>query len=328
MDGRLQNEMLIDKRTAAKVAEMPPFVCGWYTNMKASRKTAATCRDYVNKVHNFLSSINTDVSKVTLSDINESTVTNYFLSIQTRECNGEMRYTSDSYQSTIWCCLDNFFNYLNRSGLIDQNYIRNINKPKNHDLDRINETRVMLTEKDFKKILKAINDEGNENLRARDRAIILLFMNTGMRKTALTSITLDDVDLEKHQLVIIDKGNKRHEYPLNDGVIDAINKWISVRDEYGNGTSDNHLFISSHGKVMHGNTVFNVIEKYTKKALGHPVSPHKLRSGYCSILYKKTGDIEFVRRCVGHANVATTQRYIVTKGEEKERAAEIMGSIL
>ncbi|MEE3416989.1 MAG: site-specific integrase, partial [Prevotella sp.] len=58
------------------------------------------------------------------------------------------------------------------------------------------------------------------------------------------------------------------------------------------------------------------------------LSPHKLRSGFCSIMYSKTHDIEFVRRAVGHSNVATTQRYIVTNKDEKKKSAEIMESIL
>ena len=79
---------------------------------------------------------------------------------------------------------------------------------------------------------------------------------------------------------------------------------------------------------MGGKTLTEIVQKYTGRALGKPLSPHKLRAGYCSILYNKTHDAEFVRRAVGHANVATTQRYIVTKGNERKKAAEIMASIL
>ena len=57
------------------------------------------------------------------------------------------------------------------------------------------------------------------------------------------------------------------------------------------------------------------------------LSPHKIRGGDVSILYKETGDAEFCRRAVGHSNIATTQRYITTGGEEKKRAAEIMSFI-
>ena len=328
MNGRLENELKIEKQNEAKVAEMPYYVGRWYMNMKASRKTAATCRDYLKKIHNFLSFINSDVKNVTPNDITEEIVTAYFLSIQTKRQNGDLVYTSDSYQCTVWCCLNNFLGYLDHAKLIDTNYILNINKPKNRDLERINADRIMLTADDFKKILGAIDREEDVMLRARNKAIILLFMNTGMRKTALSTIMLEDIDFDNHTLVVIDKGSKRHEYKLNDKMIKVLNEWINVRNRYGNNTTDQHLFLSKLGKEMHGNTIDKVIKKYTSNALGHAVSPHKLRSGYCSILYSKTHDIEFVRRCVGHANVATTQRYIVTNGEEKEKASEIMGSLL
>ena len=79
---------------------------------------------------------------------------------------------------------------------------------------------------------------------------------------------------------------------------------------------------------MSASTIKYLVYKYTERALGKALSPHKLRAGYCSILYNQTHDIEFVRRAVGHANVATTQRYIVTNGSEKKKVAEIMGSLL
>ena len=328
MNGRLQSELILEKSNDAKVMTMPDFVRRWYLNLKASKKTGATCRDYLNKVERFLKSINHDISKVKLQDINEEAVSSYYLSVQHTEKNGEIRYTSDSYQLTVWCCLDNFLEYLYKTGLIERNYIEMISKPKNRDLDRINENRIMLTENDFKKIIRAVDSEDNDALRKRDRAMIMLFMNTGMRKTALNTITFEELNLEEEKLTVVDKGNKRHTYVLNTDLVDALKDWIDVRNAYGNPGSDNHIFISNRGKVMAPKTVEKTIKKYTELALGHAISPHKLRSGYCSILYKKTGDIEFVRRAVGHASTITTQRYIVTKGDEKYKAAEIIKSIL
>ena len=73
---------------------------------------------------------------------------------------------------------------------------------------------------------------------------------------------------------------------------------------------------------------FVMIQKYTEQALGKPLSPHKLRAGFCSILYSKTHDIEFVRRAVGHSNIATTTRYIVTDGSERRKASKLLRDIL
>ena len=327
MNGRLENEIRISKKTESKLKSMPEYVGLWYLNLKASKKTAATCYDYISKIQKFLKSINNDTLSVCLKDINESNVTNYFTSIQTKETPEGISFTSDSYQCTVWSCLDNFLNYLAEHGKIETNYMRYISKPKNKDIDRINDNRTLLTSNDFKMILKCVEKEKNIIKRNRDMAILMLFMSTGMRKTALTSIVTNDIDLTNQTLTVIDKGTKRHVYNLNDQTTKAINNWMKFRHEYEK-DNDPHLFLSTHGKVMGERTVADLVEKYTKAALGKPLSPHKLRAGYCSILYNKTHDAEFVRRAVGHANVATTQRYIVTKGDERKKASEIMGSIL
>lgn len=328
MDGRLQSEIKIEKSIEKKLDNMPQYVKDWYANLRASRKTASTCSDYIGKVRRFLRFINDNPIKVKPKDITESVVSNYLMSVQTKKVDGDTVYTSDSYQITIWECLNNFLEYLEKRGLIRENYVKLIQKPKNHDLDRINESRIILTERDFKKILKTIENEKNETRRNRDRAIIMLLMNTGMRRTALLNIMVDDIDFTQKQLTVIDKGNKRHIYSLNDKMIDSIYEWMWSRHKFANKKNDGHLFISDHGNSMSTTALTGVIKKYTEKAIGKSISPHKLRAGYCSILYNKTHDAEFVRRAVGHANISTTQRYIVTKGDEKKRASEIMGSIL
>lgn len=327
MNGRLTKELQIEETINRKLATMPDYVRAWNMNLKASRKSAATRKDYVYKVHNFLTSVNPDSLAVKPSDITEGAVTRYFTSVQTKTANGNTVYTSDSYQQTVWSCLYSFLDFLQKRGTISENYMKMIDRPKNHDLERINEHRILLDANDFRRVLTCVDDETNLCRRNRDRAILILFMNTGMRKSALANIMLEDVDFESGHLTIIDKGNKRHVYVLNDAVTAALKEWIAVRDEFAKGKGDEHLFVSDHGNAMGSTTMYDVVGKYTKRALGKRISPHKLRSGYCSILYNATGDIEFVRRAVGHANAATTQRYIVTNGSEKQKASEIMAGV-
>ena len=329
MDGRLYYEMNVSNRVEKRLNRMPGYVRDWYMNLKASRKTAATCNNYVYKVEHFLHSINEDVSLVDISEINTESVTKYYLSIQIKEVDGNLVYTSDSYQNTIWFCLDNFLEFLYRRGLIKTNYIKEIGRPKNHDLDRINEHRVLLTADDFKKILAEVDKEEDGWYKRRNKAILLLFMNTGMRKTALTTIMCGDIDIRNREVTIVDKGTKRHTYHINDGLAKVLDDWLIARQYFSDDfPTDEHFFLSNKNTMLSRNALDNIVHKYTKKALGEELSPHKLRAGYCSILYNQTGDIEFVRRCVGHSNVSTTQRYIVTKGTEKAKAAEIMGSLL
>lgn len=328
-NGRLLNEQRISKATETKLKLMPDYVSAWYLNMKASKKTAATCRDFVNKIYNFLKSIDENVKEVKPSDITETNTAEFFLSTQTKMVDGEQVYTSDSYQQAIWSCLNSFLGFMYRRKEIPQNYIQLITRPKNNDLERINENRVRMTEDDFKKTLVSAEKKKNQVESKRDVAILMVFMNTGMRKTALSTIMLGDLNLEERTLDVIDKRNKRHQYYLNDVTVKALEDWLSVRSTYAKrGNDDHHLFLSNRGRVMSGNTIYQTVERYTEAGLGKGLSPHKLRAGYCTILYDKTEDLEFTRRAVGHSQASTTARYIVTKGDEKERAAGIMEKLI
>lgn len=329
MVGRVESELKIETSVENRLKEMPNYVSDWYYNLRASRKTAGTCKTYISKVYDLLNYINNDVNKVKLNDINQRNVTSYFMSIQTkRNEDGELIQTSDSHQQNTWCALNSFFGYLEKSKQININYMTIIEKPKNKDLERINSSRILLTKKDFKQIIKAVESEKNENKKKRDLAIVLIFMTTGMRRAALASINLEDIDLDNNTIVVIDKGNKRHEYIINDSLKIALAEWLSCRKGYKNANEIDALFISNKGNRISTDSIYDVVEKYCQKGLGKKVSPHKLRAGFCSILYEKTGDIEFVRRCVGHSMSATTQRYIVTHGKEGEKASEIMDNLI
>lgn len=327
MNGRLEHELRIESGIEAKLNKMPSYCTDWFLNMKASDKTAATCRTYIDRIYGFLEYVDKDVKHISVSDINRNNVTSYFTSIKTKkDKDGNLAATSDSYQQLVWSSLNLFFDYLVEIGQMETNLISLIKKPKNRDLSRINQNRILLTKDDFKKILNAAKHITNKQT-ARDTAILMIFMTTGMRRSALANINMDDIDFNNHVLTVIDKGDIRHEYILNESTENAIKKWIDYRADFKNANNSMALFMSNKGNRISTDAIYEAVEKYCYMALGKKISPHKLRSGFCSIMYDKTHDIEFVRRAVGHSNVATTQRYIVTGGEERKKVAVFMDDL-
>lgn len=334
MQGRLENELKIQIKVDNMLCTMPNYVNEWYLNLKASRCTPSTCKDYVAKIKKFLEYIDDDVSNVKTEQINLQAIESYFISIQVKTDNaGYMNYTSDSYQISVWYAIDNFLNFLHKRKYIDEVYTSYIHKPKNKDLDRINENRILLTQKDFKKMMSVVKNGGkgdktfSEQLRNRDILIMSLFMLTGMRETALTEINIDDFNLETNTLQVIDKGNKTHYYPLNSEIISVYTEWLTDRSQIVDHNQD-ALFVNYKGERISSRGISKMVKKYSELALGYPISPHKLRSGFCSILYEKTHDTEFVRRAVGHSSIRTTQRYIKTDNNERKKASEIMNNII
>lgn len=327
MNGRLENDMKLFAKAEKKLAEMPSYCTDWYRSLQASYITASTCRDYVFKVALFLSTINQDLKKIKAKDITENAVITYMFSIKTKEKDGKQVETSDSYRNTVWYALNSFLQYLADHKLIEQNYVLQIKKKKNTDLERINQHRIKLTADDFNKMLNSI-DSVSSRYPERDKAILILYMSTGMRKTALSSINIEDIDVQNKRLTVIDKGDKKQSYKLYDKELEAISNWLDKRKLFKNAEDTSALFISNIGNRISEAELERMIKERSKKALGRSFSPHKLRAGFVTIMYEQTHDIEKVRRMVGHSNATTTQRYIVTENQEREEAANIMENLL
>lgn len=334
MNGRLENQEKIYTQIDKILKTLPKYVEDWYLMLRASNKTAATCQTYIRTVRQFLSSIDEDYN-VSPEQITQDIVTRYFISIQTKQTNdGEIIKTSDSYRCGVHSCLSSLFKFLFKSGEIPCNYMDMIDRPKNQDLERINENRILLTTEDFQDIIDIIKIgipgqkyEGVRGmLRERDLSMMLLLMFTGIRRTALVNINVDDVDLINHTLSVIDKGEKRRTCALSNEVVDTLSVWLQDREKILSilKKSSDALFINYDGDRISSKGVGDMCHRYTKYALGESISPHKLRAGFCSILYNETHDLEFVRRAVGHSDISTTQRYVVTDNQESLRANMIM----
>lgn len=342
MNGRIENDLAIYNWCEFQIHEFPLYARKWYWNLKANEVTAMSCKQYLTTLKKFFAYINPNIRLVKPNDFTEEVITNYFLEIKfvTKKKSGKIIQTesSDSYKQGIWSCLNNFFEYLESQNIIEKNYLKlaKIKRPKNRDLDRINRDRILLTREDFKKIIEAVEtgvgssgaQKYQHKYKNRDMSIMLLFMTTGMRKTALREINVDDLDLDNKKLSVIDKGHRVHEYVLTDGLVEYLKDWLFDRQLYLGAYKMSALFISRDKNRISDQSITDLIDKYAYAALGYHISPHKLRSGLSSILYNETHDLEFVRRVIGHKNISTTQRYVVTDNKEREKAANYIADIL
>jgi len=326
MPARLENELHINESIEKLLKDVPSYVIEWHDNLYASKKTASTRRDFVQKIIKFLSSINSDIKKVEFSDITEHSVTKYYISIGTKQLkDGTIKETSGSYQQNIYTVLKNFLGFLANRNHIERNYMEDIDRPRSNDLERIKKERIKLDKRAFKLVLHKASLELDPVYKYRDSLILKILMETGMRETALRIINISDIDFENKTLVTIDKGKggKFQVYPLNDSTIETLQNWLKYRKCFEKYPSD-ALFLNYQGNRLSCKGISRVVDKYFTEALGKHVSPHKIRGGVASILYEKTGDIEFVRRALDHEKVETTQRYITTSNNERDKAAQLL----
>ena len=156
----------------------------------------------------------------------------------------------------------------------------------------------------------------------RDRCIVTLFLNCGMRLSELVAINIRDVIQNNSTLRIIGKGNKERIVYLNQACMDAIQSYLAVRPKDGVKDRD-ALFLSSRKTRISPKTVQFLVKKYLNKIglSGPGYSVHKLRHTAATLMYRYGDvDIRVLQDILGHANLGTTEIYTHTSSSQMEEA--------
>ncbi len=324
MKGRLEHELKNEEKIRVLLSDMPDFIKEWEQNMTACGRTTVTRIYYLYRISLFLKYISGDTRNIDISELSFISAQAFFVSMYHIKKEGEIVESSDTYKCQIWSAMKSMFSYLLKRGYIEKNPMDMIDCPVNHDRDRIREKRVLLNASDFRKILQAVSEDKAGSLKARNRAVILLFLTTGMRKTALTEINIEDINMRTRTLIVTDKRKKTHIYYLGNSTVEAMREWKNERECLLTGKTSDALFIDRNGDRIGVYAINYIVGKYTKKALGKSLTAHNLRGGYINVLYGMKHDLNFVCKAVGHSSVTTTALYLDAAGNERKKARDLM----
>jgi len=154
----------------------------------------------------------------------------------------------------------------------------------------------------------------------RDKAILMLFYVTGMRREEMSDLTIDRLHLSGSGgfVTIRGKGAKHRSVGFGKGVVPILRKWLITRAQYA-APEEKHLFISIHAHTTDGaghglgiNAMHHVIKR-AAAAIGMRSDAaflHKLRATYATDLYDNGFNVGEIRTLMGHSSELTTWRYI------------------
>lgn len=147
----------------------------------------------------------------------------------------------------------------------------------------------------------------------RDRAIIMLFVTTGLRFSELANITLDEYKnmggSDVREIKILGKGAKERTVYVNDEAKLYIDMYLTTRPRNGS----NKLFLSFTGQELHENCFSQTLKNVAKKAgipFWNEVSPHWLRASFATLQSEAGTPVATIQAAMGHASLATTSVYI------------------
>ena len=144
----------------------------------------------------------------------------------------------------------------------------------------------------------------------RDAAVLELLYGSGLRVGEVAALTLDRVDADRGRVLVLGKGDKERDVPMSDYAVDAIRAYVSAGRPILAGDDHRTFFFNRKGKPLSGRDIRAMVEQYVRRSLpDRRVTPHTLRHSFATHLLEGGADIRVVQELLGHASVATTQRY-------------------
>ena len=147
----------------------------------------------------------------------------------------------------------------------------------------------------------------------RDRALLELLYGTALRNSEVCSLTLDQVDLERHQVLLQKgKGNKGRVVPLGEESQAWLERYLDhVRPQWLRSPGLTAVFLDRWGhKALSSNGLAQIVRGLARAAqLGKAVSPHVLRHSCATHMLKRGASLRHIQQLLGHSSLTSTEHY-------------------
>ena len=167
----------------------------------------------------------------------------------------------------------------------------------------------IISDKDILKLLSQPDFDTPKG--KRDKAMLELLMDTGLRVSELISIKLSDINLQKRFLTV--KAAKERTVPFDK----KTQRYISEYIENGRAKllqelpENGYLFLNVSGETMSRQGFWKVLKKYGEEAgITEELTPHTLRHSFAAHALKSGKDVKEVQAVMGHADISTTASYL------------------
>lgn len=164
-----------------------------------------------------------------------------------------------------------------------------------------------------------------DNVRGvRDRAIIELLLDSGMRVSEIVSLNRDRIRLDVREFPIRGKGQKIRPGFMTKNAAEWVDKYLQMRDDQSPAL---FVGIMTHDRLGVG-SILNIVKFHAKAAgIKKKVTPHTLRHTFATDLLTNGADLRSVQELLGHSSIMTTQIYThITDPQLKNVHAKFLNS--
>lgn len=214
----------------------------------------------------------------------------------------EKKYSGTTMRRKL-STLSSFFRFMSREGYVKNNIAKTVPAPKMQ-----NKLPAYFSVDEMFRLLDL--PEGVGFLPVRDRALLELFYNCGLRISELVGLTINNTNLDSRMIKVLGKGGKERMLPMGNHCVEALKTYIKARNAKIKQPGTNQLFLNNRGAGISVRGVRKVVDKYIKQGnFAGGVSPHSLRHSFATHLLEGGADLRSIQELLGHSSLSTTQKY-------------------
>ncbi|MBN8640181.1 MAG: tyrosine-type recombinase/integrase [Flavobacteriales bacterium] len=256
-----------------------------------------TVNAYVNDLTFFQEFLKTNFDTDSLEEVNYSMIRTWIVAMVDDGI-------SNSSVNRKVSSLKSFYKFLLKTKQIDSSPLL-----KHKSLKTPKKLQIPFSEKELDAVLNLLKyPDGFEGV--RDKLIIDLFYTTGIRRTELINLKIQNVSISSGTLKVLGKRNKERILPILPIISKQINSYLSERSQLEVIKDSDYFFLMLKGVKMNDSFVYRLINYYFSNVSEKvKKSPHILRHTFATHMLNNGADLNSVKELLGHSSLASTQIY-------------------
>lgn len=200
--------------------------------------------------------------------------------------------------------LRSFYKFLNREGIIDRNPMGQIRAPKvAKRLPAIIEVSKMdmLLDGDY---------FGHDFPGIRDRLVVELLYNTGIRLSEVLGLKDADINEFDSQILVLGKRNKERIIPISKALLALIQQYQDAKLSQNFCNKSEALIVTNRGEAAYPKLIYDIVKlSLSNISTQTKRSPHVLRHSFATAMLDRGADLNAIKELLGHSSLAATQVY-------------------
>ena len=214
-----------------------------------------------------------------------------------------LKYKKNSISKNL-SSLRSYYKFLTEEKVVLNNPFKNISNPK-----KDKKLPDFLNYEEINKLFDSADT--TTPLGLRNRCILELLYDTGIRVSELVNLKINDIEFDKKTINILGKGKKERIVYYGDYLQEVLEKYINDSRKYLlNNKLSEYLILNNNGSKITTRGVEYIIDKMVNEAaIKHKISPHVLRHTFATHMLNGGADIKSIQQLLGHESLSTTGIY-------------------